>query len=520
MITKIYNRNRMRHFIAGVFSYLLPLTSYLLLLTSCHNASVPTQFTDIKKAPPIYPDYTDVTIPVNIAPLTFEMNDSCDEVVARFMVGDHELVCGGQAVQPEMDDWRELVNKAVGSKKDINVEVFTRLGDEWWRYKPFHITVSPDSIDPYISYRLISPSYVAYEELTLNQRCLENYDEKVMVNNMLCGKETTGQCVNCHNYQQYNPRRMQFHARQFHGGTVIAYDGKLSKINMRNDSILSAGVYPAWHPWLPLIVYSTNKTSQSFHTRNLNKIEVFDAVSDLIAYDVAKNEVTNIENEETEFEVFPVWAPDGKTVYYCSAHFEFQDTVSHDVEVVRRYKEVQYNIYKKSFDPDTYRFGPRELVFQADSLGKSATIPRVSPDGRFLLFTLGHYGVFHIWHREADLYLLDLTNGEVRAMDEINSSETESYHAWSSNGRWVVFSSRRDDGSYTRPFFAHVDADGKGSKPFELPQADPDYHRQFMKCYNVPEFMLGPVEVSPQEFASVLKASDGDPVKYVPNLTK
>ena len=518
MITNIYNKNRMRSFIVGVISFLFPLSSFLFF--SCHNASVPTHFTEINKTPLIYPDYTDVTIPVNIAPLTFELDDSCDEVVARFKVGDHQLVCGGKAVQPKMDDWRELVGKAVANKQAVDVEVFARLNEKWWRYRPFHITVSPDSIDPYLSYRLISPSYVAYEELTLNQRCLENYDEQVMVNNMLCGKETTGQCVNCHNYQQYNPRRMQFHARQFHGGTVIAYDGKLSKINMRNDSILSAGVYPAWHPWLPLIAYSTNRTSQSFHTRNLNKIEVFDAVSDLIAYDVEKNEVTNLENDVDEFEVFPVWAPDGKTLYYCSAHFEFRDTVSHDVEVIRRFNEVKYNIYKKSFDPDTYQFGPRELVFQADSLGKSATIPRVSPDGRFLMFTLGHYGVFHIWHREADLYLLDLTTGEVRAMDEINSSETESYHAWSSNGRWVVFSSRRDDGNYTRPFFAHVDADGKAAKPFELPQADPDYHRQFMKCYNIPEFMLGPVEVSPQTFASVLKASDGEPVKYVPRLSK
>ena len=136
------------------------------------------------------------------------------------------------------------------------------------------------------------------------------------------------------------------------------------------------------------------------------------------------------------------------------------------------------------------------------------------------MFTMGHYGVFHIWHREADLYLLDLTTGQVRAMDEINSPETESYHAWSSNGRWVVFSSRRDDGSYTRPFFAHIDANGVGSKPFELPQADPDYHRQLLKCYNIPEFMRGPVEVTPQKFASVLKASDGTPVRYVPKLRK
>ena len=147
----------MKVLMLGVFSYLLPLTSYLFL-SSCQNATVPAQFTDIKKTPRIYPDYVDVTIPVNIAPLTFELEDSCDEMVARFTVGDHQLVCGGRAVQLEMADWRELTDKAVG--KAIGVEVFVRIDQEWWRYKPFHITVSADSIDPYLSYRLISPSYV------------------------------------------------------------------------------------------------------------------------------------------------------------------------------------------------------------------------------------------------------------------------------------------------------------------------------------------------------------------------
>jgi hypothetical protein len=415
-----------------------------------------------------------------------------------------------------MEEWRQLLAETAG--KDIAVEVYTRHGDTWNGYKPFHITVSKDSIDPWISYRLISPSYVTYEELTLNQRCLENYDERVMVSNMLCATETDGQCVNCHNYQQYDPERMQFHARQHHGGTVIRYDGKVRKINMRNDSILSAGVYPAWHPWLPLIVYSTNLTSQTFHTRHHNKIEVFDAGSDLIAYDVESNEVTNIENDSTEFEVFPAWAPDGKTLYYCSAHFEFRDTVDHSVEVIRRAKEVKYSLYKKSFDPETMTFGDREPVFLADTMDLSATLPRISPDGRYLMFTLGKYGVFHIWHHEADLYLMDLQTGTARAMNEINSPDTESYHSWSSNGRWVIFSSRRDDGDFTRPFMAHIGVDGRGSKPFELPQQDPDYHRQFMKSYNIPEFMRGPVTIKPQEFARVLKESDGEPVKYVSGL--
>ena len=104
-------------------------------------------------------------------------------------------------------------------------------------------------------------------------------------------------------------------------------------------------------------------------------------------------------------------------------------------------------------------------------------------------------------------------------MAEINSPSVESYHSWSSNGRWVIFSSRRGDGNFTRPFIAHIDKDGKGSKPFELPCADPDYHRQFMRSYNIPEFMRGPVTIRPQEFAEVLKR-EGEPVKYVRQLNK
>ena len=496
--------------------YIILSSVTALLLTAC-SQQIPQSFSESDELPAIYPDYVDVTVPINIAPLTFEMDAGSDGVVARMTVGEEEIVCGGSKVQPDADDWRQLAERAKGNA--IQVEVYAKKDGSWTRYKPFSIHVSPDSIDPYISYRLISPSYVTYEELTINQRCLEDYDESVVYDNMLCSEGADGQCINCHNYQQYNPERMQFHARQNMGGTIIAYDGTIRKIGMGNDSLLSAGVYPAWHPWLNLIVYSTNRTQQSFHATDPNKIEVFDTMSDLIAYDVEKNEVTNIENAPTELDCFPVWAPDGKTLYYCSAHFEYKDTIDAGKEFLARTEEVKYNLYKKSFDPETMQFGPRELVFAADSLEKSATLPRISPDGRYLMFTLAKYGIFHIWHHDADLWVMDLETGKVRNMEEINSPDTESYHSWSSNGRWVVFSSRRYDGNYTRPFIAYIDKNGHGSKPFELPSADPDYHRQFLKCYNVPEFMRGPVTISPQQFADALK-QDAQPVKYVGRLQK
>ena len=496
--------------------YIILSSVAALLMTAC-GQQIPQSFSESDELPAIYPDYVDVTVPINIAPLTFEMDAGSDGVVARMTVGEEEIICGGSKVQPDADDWRQLAERAKGNA--IQVEVYAKKDGSWTRYKPFSIHVSPDSIDPYISYRLISPSYVTYEELTINQRCLEDYDESVVYDNMLCSEGADGQCINCHNYQQYNPERMQFHARQNMGGTIIAYDGTIRKIGMGNDSLLSAGVYPAWHPWLKLIVYSTNRTQQSFHATDPNKIEVFDTMSDLIAYDVEKNEVTNIENAPTELDCFPVWAPDGKTLYYCSAHFEYKDTIDAGKEFLARTEEVKYNLYKKSFDPETMQFGPRELVFAADSLEKSATLPRISPDGRYLMFTLAKYGIFHIWHHDADLWVMDLETGKVRNMEEINSPDTESYHSWSSNGRWVVFSSRRYDGNYTRPFIAYIDKNGHGSKPFELPSADPDYHRQFLKCYNVPEFMRGPVTISPQQFADALK-QDAQPVKYVGRLQK
>ena len=485
------------------------LMAFVAMLAACSNG-VPSNYRQSTSLPYIYPDYIGVTIPVNMAPLTFETDGVDKEIVARFTAGNQEVVCQGEKIQPDADDWRALVQSA----DSILVDVYIQHDGQWTRYKPFGIYVSKDSIDPYISYRLISPSYVVYEELTISQRCLENYDESVIYDNMLCSKESAGQCINCHNYQQYNPERMQFHARENLGGTVIAYDGHVKKLNMKNDSILSAGVYPSWHPWLKLIVYSTNKTHQAFHSVNPNKVEVFDTESDLIAYDLEKNEVWNIENAPDEMEVFPFWAKDGKTLYYCSAHFDYNDSIEDKgMDILSRATEIKYNIYKKSFNPETMTFGPRELVFDAAAMGKSATFPRISPDGRFLMFTMAEFGVFHIWHRDADLWLADLKTGEVRPMTELNSPETESYHSWSSNGKWVVFSSRRYDGQYTRPFMAHIDQHGKGTKPFELPCADPDYHRQSLKCYNIPEFMRGPVTISAKTFADVLKG-EGEPVQF------
>ena len=145
---------------------------------------------------------------------------------------------------------------------------------------------------------------------------------------------------------------------------------------------------------------------------------------------------------------------------------------------------------------------------------QSITLPRVSPDGNWLMFTMGRQGIFHIWHKDSELYLMNLNNGNYRCLNEINSSEVESYHSWSSNGQWVVFSSRRDDGLYTRFYLSHMDSSGKFSKPFQLPQKDPLHSSKFMYSFNIPEFTVEPVKVSARQLASFIKSVDATPVSF------
>ena len=475
----------------------------LLFLSSC-SKQVPRD-AELQSTPvSIYPDYNALTIPYNIAPLNFEIRQDARQYLTRIYSSQgKEIIMEGKKVCIHPKDWKRLLKENKGDT--LYTEIYLKKEEQWIKYPPLKNVIASEPIDQYISYRLIEPSYVTYEEVTINQRNLTSFEEKVIYSNQTLSDGDDGQCVNCHSFQNYNKTgNMQMHIRQRLGGTVIVTGKKVRKVNLKTDSTISAGVYPSWHPTENLIAYSVNTTGQDFHTKDAQKVEVLDYASDLILYDVEKNEVTAIAGEKNEFETFPYWSADGKSLYYVSAHFE-QKTDNIDSELAEYYQQIKYNIYRKPFDVKTRQFGITDTIFMASDYQKSATFPRESPDGKYLLFTLGDFGNFHIWHKSSDLYLMDLTTRAVRALKEVNSPDVESYHSWSSNGRWIIFSTRRDDGSYTRPYIAYFDKKGNAHKPFILPQEDPDFYAQFFKSYNIPEFMTEPVEISRHSFVKAIE---------------
>jgi hypothetical protein len=121
------------------------------------------------------------------------------------------------------------------------------------------------------------------------------------------------------------------------------------------------------------------------------------------------------------------------------------------------------------------------------------------------VLTLHNYGCFPIWHKEADLLSVDLTTLKPSAMS-LNSNCTDSYHSWSSNSRWLVFSSKRIDGLTARFFISHIDENGNAGKPFLLPQKDPEFYNRLLKSFNLPEFSTLEVKVNP---GTIRKSAQG-----------
>lgn len=456
----------------------------ILALTACTVEQVKDARQE-NTHPHIYPDYLGVTIPANIAPLNFCMDDEEALLIDAVVTDNHGNTLHSQddeATDFDIDDWHTLLAQNRGDS--LTVTVSSKFADGWHTYTPFPLYVSPDSIDYGLCYRLIEPGYEVWSKMGIYERDLSSFDERPLIENT----QFEG-CVNCHSFNRGNPADMSLHIRGSHGATLLRHnDSPLTAYDTSTDQTLGLCVYPYWHPSGRYIAYSTNATNQLFHIAHRNRIEVFDTASDLQVYDTEKNELllTPILKQDSIYETYPVFSADGRSLYFCAARALPEGDLHLD--------SIRYNLCRIDFDPATGTFGTRiDTIINAESVGKSVSFPRPSYDGRFLCYTLSDYGQFSIWHHEADLHLLNLSTGQSHPMTAANSDDTESFHNWSTNSRWLVFSSRRDDGLFTRPYFCHIDARGNVSKPFMLPQQNPrQFYRNLFLSFNAPDFIVHP----------------------------
>ena len=479
---------------------------FLIALSGC-GPQPHGKITETTELPVMDPDYAGITIPFNIAPLNFKINEAGNAFFVRFSADSRtfsEIRSGNGIVKIPEGQWKKMLAENKG--KEFSIEVYSKNKKEGWsKYKTISNKIADEPIDPYITYRLLYPGYESWKEIFIRQRNLESFRERAIIENSLVEEN----CINCHSYNNNGKSEdFLFHIRGSMGGTYFYSKEEFKKVNLKTKEMKNGAVYPRWHPSGKFVAFSSNKIVQQFHSALNKKVEVSDLESSLVIYDVDRNEMMNIDlpQKEKYMDTYPEWSSDGRYLYFCRAP---------QVGEIFEYDSVRYNLCRVPFDPATHKTGDAELVFDASSLKKSVSFPRISPDGNYLVLTLHNYGCFPIWHKEADLYITDLQTLKTSKMD-LNSDFTDSYHSWSSNSRWLVFSSKRVDGLTARFFISYIDKNGIAGKPFILPQKDPQFYDRFIKSFNLPELSTFEIKVNP---GSIRKSAEGEAVqaKWVEN---
>lgn len=461
----------------------------------------------------IHPDYSGVVAPPNIAPLNFVVREDGRRFYVRIAAERGEPIeianRSGRVLIPERP-WRRLLDANAG--KSIHLDICVQTDDgTWTQFEPITNRIAAEPIDDVLVYRKLHPGAGAWGRIGIYQRDLHSFDESLVLDN----RYFSNGCVNCHTFCNNRTDMMLLGIRssEYGSSALLVDDGDVRKIGTKFT-------YTSWHPSGKVAVYSVNAVSQFFHSSGHEVRDVIDLDSHL-AYYVVDAGVTKTAPDiakKGRLETYPTWSPDGRYLYFCSAPL----TWTQRNVVPKDYDQIKYDLMRIAYDVERDEWGALETVLIAADTGRSILLPRVSPDGRWLVFCMCEYGCFPVYRPGSDLCIIDLEAAaktgryEYRRL-EANSDQSESWHSWSSNSRWLVFSSKRDSAPFTRTYLAYVDAEGRAYKPVLLPQRDPTFYDSYLRTYSVPELATEPVRATKETLARAIRSSER--ISVIPPIT-
>ena len=480
--------------VVGVLGSLIILSAVWLAPASFEVSSECSQ---VAREPNISPDYCGIVIPRNIAPLNFRILEAGHPYCVKIHSDSGpaiEIASKTGRIRIPLRKWRALLDANKG--RELFVDVYVRNAErKWLQFQRITNTIAKEDIDRTLVYRFMKPIYNKWNDMGIYQRDLTGFDVSLVMHGRSFGQG----CLNCHSFVGNAPDTLTIGLRSpvYGSSTLLAHNGNVDKIGAKWG-------YTAWHPSGRLAVYSINKVRQFFHTGGMEVRDVVDLDSALLCYHCDSRKVTSPEqlSDKNRLETYPTWSADGRYLYFCSGPLLWQDR---DTVPPKDYDKLRYDLRRIAYDIETDQWGQAETVLSADETGLSILLPRISPDGRFLLFCMCRYGCFPVYQPSSDLYMMDLATGQYRKL-AANSPYSESWHSWSSNSRWIAFSSKRQGGSLTRTYLSYVDETGQVHKPFVVPQKDPAYYDSLIETFSVPELVTGCVKVRRSKLARAARS--------------
>ena len=237
------------------------------------------------------------------------------------------------------------------------------------------------------------------------------------------------------------------------------------------------------------VVSTVNESLYVTNFRDFGILQVFYPTRGILAwYSVETGEIKALPGADDPDYVHccAVWAPDGKSLVFCRARgFDPYHPGQELAEYAGDPKEprIRYDLYRIPFDGG--RGGAPVPIEGASANGMSNSFPKVSPDGKWVVFTRCANGL--LLRPDGELWIVPIEGGKARKMN-CNTSFMNSWHSFSPNGRWMVFSSKVNT-PYTQMFLTHLDEDGNDTPPVLIPNST-----AANRAVNIPEFLNAPAD--------------------------
>lgn len=431
--------------------------------------------------------YNNASFPKNIAPPEFCWEDRVDNIwLIKIFLPQHPsplfIITDKKCWSPSFETWEKIKNSSLG--KYITLEVRGcvmkngKRQDEIIYKDEVKFKISEYPADNIIVYRLVSPLFHTQKTPDIYYRYIDSFETKPFL------RSKDIYCTNCHAFPTHDglqPKeaklaiavRDQLPSRKFSGrGKRIL--GIYNFPSQKGKTFNINSFFMGWSPDGRKIAVTSGEEVIIRPCITLETQQFFVLKSDITIVDVETNQITPLKgaSEPEYMENFPTWSPDGRTIIFSRT----EEPKSDDYLL-----RLKFNLYKIEYNNG--QGGIPIPIEGAAFNGKSNYAARYSPNGRWVVFNQANSA--SLVEPTSQLWILSTQAGSQPRKLECNVDYAmNSWHSWSSNSRWLLFASKRDDGIFARIYLTEIDENGHASPPVRLPLKD-----EPMMCFNVPEFL-------------------------------